>query len=96
MDTEEIRLQYRGNDIAVRLEPGRGLSLWVNGCLRKLRPMEGHVYLWTNIELDWEEHHYLEVYFNSETGMMKITANGKMLEGARLCSEETQERQDLL
>ncbi len=79
MDTEEISLHYRGNDIVVRLEPGKGLGLWVNGCLRKLRPAKGQVYLWTNVELEWEEHHYLEVYFNSETGRLKVTANRESL-----------------
>ena len=77
-ETEEIRLPYRGNEIVVRLEPGV-LSLWVNGCLRKQRPARGQVYLWTNIELEWEEHHYVEVYFHCETGLLKITANGKAL-----------------
>jgi hypothetical protein len=89
LDGEEIQLPYRGNDIVVRLQTDTGLSLWVNGCLRKQRPANGQVYLWTNIELEWEEHHYLEVYFHCNTGLLKITANGEVLENVRVCSSET-------
>ncbi len=79
MGANLVQLRYRGKDIAVRLEAEAGLSLWVDGCLRKQRPVADRVYLWTNIELEWEEHHYVEVYFHGETGGMKITANGNTL-----------------
>lgn len=63
----------------MRLDAETGLSLWVDGCLRKQRPVGERVYLWTNIELEWEEHHYVQVYFHGDTGKLKITANGKIL-----------------
>ncbi len=38
------------------------LRLQVNGCLRKARPIgdDGRSYVWTSIELEWEEHRLLE------------------------------------
>ena len=74
-----VNLRYRGKEIEVRLDAETGLGLWVDGCLRKQRPVGEYVYLWTNVELEWEEHHYVEVYFQGESGRMKITANGKTL-----------------
>jgi len=74
-----VNLHYRGKKIEVRQEAEISLSLWVDGCLRKKRPIRENVYLWTNIELEWEEHHYVEVYFQGDTGSLKITANGNIL-----------------
>ena len=34
------------------------------------------MYLWTNVELQWEEHHFVEVRFWSATRRLLITANG--------------------
>ena len=54
-----------------------GLELWLDGCLRKRREPSGRypMYVWTNIELDWEEHHYVEAYYDA-SGRLKITVNG--------------------
>ena len=79
MNKEELRLSYRGKQVLVRLDKSASLSLWIEGCLRKERPVKAKVYLWTNVELDWEEHHYLEVYYQRETGRIKITANSETL-----------------
>ena len=54
------------------------LELWLDGCLRKRRdPGERDpLYVWTNIELDWEEHHYVEARYYRHTDELALTING--------------------
>lgn len=57
-----------------------GLELWLDGCLRKRREPSDRdpLYVWTNIELDWEEHHYVEArYFRRGGEGGKSGENGK-------------------
>lgn len=52
------------------------LSLWLDGCLRKARePSAAGVYLWTNVELPFEDHHLVEV--RQQDDAIRITVNGK-------------------
>lgn len=38
------------------------LTLWLDGCVRKRRPRGARgTYLWTNVELPFEDHHLVEV-----------------------------------
>lgn len=55
-----------------------GLELWLDGCLRKRRDPGDRdpLYVWTNIELDWEEHHYVEVRYYRRSAELKVTING--------------------
>ncbi|MBV1904462.1 MAG: hypothetical protein KUG75_00180 [Pseudomonadales bacterium] len=79
MSIEERSINFQGKDIVLRLSLSDGLSLWVEGCLRKQRSFADQIYLWTNVELDWEQHRYLEVYYQAETGNLKLTANGSTI-----------------
>ena len=36
-------------------------------------------YVWTNVELEWEEHHYVEVRYWAGSGRLAITVNGEAL-----------------
>jgi hypothetical protein len=36
-------------------------------------------YVWTNVELEWEEHHYIEARYWADSGELKITVNGDPL-----------------
>ena len=56
-----------------------GLELWLDGCRRKRREPSDRepLYVWTNIELDWEEHHYVEAYYFRSSGELKVAINGK-------------------
>ena len=55
-----------------------GLELWLDGCLRKrCEPSDRDpLYVWTNIELDWEEHHYVEARYYRQRDELKVTING--------------------
>ncbi len=54
----------------------------INGCVRKSRdlPQAGATsYVWTNIELEWEEHHLLEGWLEPDGAgyALKVTENGE-------------------
>jgi hypothetical protein len=57
------------------------LRLSLDGVVRKRRRADGVacVYVWTNVELDWEEHHFIEGRWWPSTGRILLTANGKTL-----------------
>jgi len=57
------------------------LVLLLDGVARKRRTRTdvSCVYVWTNIELQWEEHHYLEARWWPATGRVCLTVNGKTL-----------------
>ena len=41
-----------------------------------IRSPRDPLYVWTNIELDWEEHHYVEVRYYQRDDQLKVTING--------------------
>lgn len=55
-----------------------GLELWLDRCLRKRREPGGRdpLYVWTNIELDWEDHHYVEARYYRNSDELAVTING--------------------
>ena len=56
-----------------------GLELWLDGCLRKRRdpsPREP-LYVWTNVELHWEEHRYVEARYWPGEDRLEVTINGE-------------------
>lgn len=60
-----------------RAEDG-SLSLWLDGCLRKTRPATARgIYLWTNVELPFEDHHLVEVRQGPD-GEVAVTVNGTL------------------
>ena len=72
---------YRGRDFAVRQSGDGNLALLLGKVVRKECPPSHREpqYLWTNVELEWEEHHYIEVRYWAQTGRLRITANGQSL-----------------
>ena len=36
-------------------------------------------YVWTNVELEWEEHHYIEARYWASVDDLQITVNGAPL-----------------
>ena len=56
-----------------------GLELWLDGCLRKRRDPSTRepLYVWTNIELDWEDHHYVEVRYFQERRELNVAINAE-------------------
>ena len=72
----DFDLEHKG--FVVVLTPDDALELYVDGCIRKRRdPGERDpLYVWTNIELHWEEHRYVEArYFRNEQ-RLQVTVNG--------------------
>ena len=72
---------YRGRDFAVRQTAEGELALMLGKVVRKTCPPSDREpqYLWTNVELEWEEHHYIEVRYWAASGRLRITANGRTL-----------------
>ena len=64
--------------LEIRLVEGN-ISLWLDGCLRKAREVSGdHVlYLWTNVELMWEEHRLVEVRYTPADRHLEVCLNGR-------------------
>lgn len=80
--TQRIEIPHGHRRFVVQITDDGGLELWLDGCLRKRREPSPRtpLYVWTNIELDWEEHHYVEVRFYPESepdrGLLRVTVNG--------------------
>ena len=57
------------------------MQLYVDNCLRKdrLKSKREPQYVWTNVELEWEEHHYIEARFWSSERRLQVTVNGHSL-----------------
>ena len=55
-----------------------GLELWLDGCLRKRREpsLREPLYVWTNVELHWEEHRYVEARYWQGERRLEVTVNG--------------------
>ena len=76
---------YRGRRFEIRRFADGTLELCLDGVVRKRRPPSGEepVYLWTNVELQWEEHHFIEVRYWPSSGRLLITANGHVIHDGR-------------
>ena len=79
-------IAHRHKTFSLILADDGALELWLDGCLRKRRqPSERDpLYVWTNIELDWEEHHYVEARYYQRRGELKVAINGAPILEERL------------
>lgn len=60
----------------VRVDESNALELYVDNCLRKRDGSNDPVgYVWTNIELNWEEHRYVEARLTRESRSLHVTVN---------------------
>ena len=75
------RFDYRGKRFELRLLDEGALELCLDGVVRKRRLPSGREpdYLWTNVELQWEEHHFVEVRYWRSEGRLLVTVNGKAI-----------------
>jgi hypothetical protein len=78
---ERFELTYRDRPVALEVVDGRELVLRLDGVERKRRDRSGVecVYVWTNVELHWEEHHFIEARWWPANGRVRVTVNGKTL-----------------
>ena len=74
-----IDFQHRRKSFQIRLPESGELELYVDGCLRKrrVRGERSPQYVWTNLELEWEEHHYIEARYWAAERRLAVTINGE-------------------
>ena len=79
--TAQRDFQHRHKQFFLRLTDAETLELYVDNCLRKDRPRSGKEpqYVWTNIELEWEEHHYIEARYWASDKRLQVTVNGESM-----------------
>ena len=73
-----VEFAHRHKTFQIYLTDDGALELYLDGCLRKRRDASTKQpqYVWTNVELEWEEHHYIEVRYWATSGLLKVTVNG--------------------
>ena len=78
--SRRYRLNYRDRPVELEID-GDELVLRLDGVERKRRHREGVscVYVWTNIELHWEEHHFIEGRWWPASGRVLLRVNGATL-----------------
>ena len=76
-----ISFSHRHKDFEIALSDEGTLELYLDGCLRKKRERGAKEpqYVWTNVELEWEEHHYIEARYWASADYLQITVNGAPL-----------------
>ena len=79
--SSSISFSHRHKDFEITLSEDGALELYLDGCLRKKRELgtKEPQYVWTNVELEWEEHHYIEARYWASKDDLQITVNGTPL-----------------
>jgi hypothetical protein len=79
--SSRYHIDYHDRPVDLQINDDHELVLLLDGVPRKRRNRVGVscVYVWTNIELHWEEHHYIEARWWPESGRVYVTVNGKPL-----------------
>ena len=74
-------LDYRDHRVRLEVTEAGDLVLSLDGVERKRRESSNLdcAYVWTNVELRWEEHHYLEARWWPATDRLALTVNGSPL-----------------
>ena len=78
---KQISFDHRLKSFELILTDEGAIELYLDNCLRKRRnpgPREPQ-YVWTNVELEWEEHHYIEARYWASSRILKVTVNGDSL-----------------
>jgi hypothetical protein len=73
--------EHRHKSFELVLTDDGAIELYLDNCLRKRREPGSREpqYVWTNVELEWEEHHYIEARYWASNGKLEITVNGDEL-----------------
>ncbi|MEE9254162.1 MAG: hypothetical protein V3U43_04465 [Pseudomonadales bacterium] len=81
--TRRFRFRYEMYAVEIVIRADDELVLLAGGIVRKSRRpgVSGSAYVWTNLELYWEEHHFVEACFTrrGDVDHLKITMNGDPL-----------------
>ena len=71
-----MTFELEHKQFVVRVDASNALELYVDNCLRKRDGSEDPIgYVWTNIELNWEEHRYVEARLTRESRALHVTVN---------------------
>ena len=72
-----IELPLGHKSFSLVLRANDDLELYVDNCLRKRdSARDSQVrYVWTNVELHWEEHRFVEARFNRRNRRLQVTVN---------------------
>ena len=84
--SKHLEFRHRHKTFDLYLTDDGAIELYLDNCLRKRRD-KGEAetqYVWTNVELEWEEHHYIEVRYWASSGVLKITVNGDPIVDTKL------------
>ena len=78
---QDVHLEFHHWRLQFVAGPGNRLELFVNDCLRKARQgaADETLYVWTNLELEWEEHRWLEARLLPRAAggaLLSVTVNG--------------------
>ena len=79
--SQRINFRHRDRVFELRVCDDGAIELYLNGVLRKRRARGDREpqYVWTNVELEWEEHHYIEVRYWASRQHLRVTANGAVI-----------------
>ena len=78
IEATEFTLPLEHKEYTVRVTEDGSLELWLDHCLRKRDATEDPVlYVWTNIELYWEEHRWVEARLHRGSNKLHITVDGE-------------------
>ena len=78
---QSVTFVHRHKEFELKITDAGTVELYLDNCLRKKRNRGTREpqYVWTNVELEWEEHHYVEARYWASTGKLRITVNGDVL-----------------
>ncbi len=74
---QSYRVELEHKFFVVVVQANDDLELYVDNCLRKRCSSAGTsvLYVWTNIELHWEEHRFVEARLDRSTRRLRVTVN---------------------
>ncbi|MEM7001800.1 MAG: hypothetical protein AAF529_13510 [Pseudomonadota bacterium] len=76
-----LQFAHRHKTFEMHLTDDGAIELCLDGVVRKRRDASTREpqYVWTNVELEWEEHHYVEARYWASRDHLHITVNGDTL-----------------
>lgn len=76
MSDTVLAFDLEHKQFVIHVDESNALELYVDNCLRKRDDSLDPVgYVWTNIELNWEEHRYVEARLTRESRALHVTVN---------------------
>ena len=76
MSDAALTFDLEHKQFVIRVDESDALELYVDNCLRKRDDSSDSVgYVWTNIELNWEEHRYVEARLTRTSRTLHVTVN---------------------